>query len=740
MRASGRPHKAGVTRWVSTYKTTIGKTRGRVVQGLKDEIAAQKDRLFLWFPVFFGAGIGLYFGLKFEPSLYVGAVPAAAFFPLVLFLYRRHFENAWWFLAYVAAFALFLASLGFTAAKTDSIRHGTPLLQKPIGPVKLEGFVEHVEKQEGKKGSRAVLSQLEIESIPPESTPRQVRLTFRKDEGLAAGQRVSALVKLNPPSGPVAPGAYDFRRHLYFEGIGAVGFSYTKAEIKAAIDEDPKLSLFFENMRTEIEKSIRENAGEVAAGIMGALITGERGAIAEEDNDAMRDSGLYHLLSISGAHVCMVAGVLFFFSRLLMACWPWFALRYPIKKIAAGIAILGAAFYVFLAGAEVPALRSLMMTALVMLAIMLDRSPFSLRLIAFSALVLLALSPHALVGVSFQMSFAAVAALIAFFDYTRPWWTKWQSRAGWIRKSTLYLLGVLVTTLIGGGMTGLFSLYHFQSFSLYGVLANMIAVPLTATVIMPAAIVAMILMPFGLEQWALQVMEWGTLWMLSVAHWTAGLEGAVFHVRQWPEISFALIAFGTVLFLLWEGWRGKILAAMLLTGAFVAAALAPMPDILVSESGKLAAARVGDEYYFSSRKADKFTAENWMRLAGEPEKKPESFYAEGSPVLCDSYACRVEVKGKKISILRHMAAVREDCGWADVVISQIPLKKCGAAATIDLYDAKYKGAHAVYIGRSVDVQSVAKEEGRRPWSLSGKKISNTPLFQTSAGSEANEQP
>lgn len=687
--------------------------------GIRDEIADQKDRLFVWIPVAFGVGIGGYFGLPSESGVYAALIPVVLSAPVLFWLHRRQFLSLSWFLAFLAGAFLFTASCGFFAAKAGTILRGTPILQKSIGPVSVEGDVESVEALGGKDGSRVVLSRLSIENLSHDATPRKIRLRFKKDQGLKAGERVSTLAKIEAPSQAVLPGAYDFRRHLFFEGIGGVGFSYTSAQvIRESVPGGA--GLFFEKARHVIDEKIAGRAGEVSAGIMSALVTGTRGAIADEDNDAMRDSGLYHLLSISGSHVSMVAGILFFFSRFLMACFPWVALHWPIKKIAAIMALSGSAFYVFLAGADVPALRALMVTGLVMLAIILDRSPFSLRLVAFSALVVLLNAPHSLVGVSFQMSFAAVAAIICFFDYIRPWWMAWYARVGFVRKSMMYLLGVITTSIIAGTVTGLFSLYHFQTFSVYGVLSNMIAVPLMGGVIMPAAIVALMLMPFGLQGWALEIMEWGVVWMLAVAHWTAGLEGAVFHVAQWPPATFFLMVCGIVLFLLWTGWRGKGLALALICAGLITAGFARQPDVMVSGSGKLVAVRdEGGELFFSSGRKERFVAENWLRLAGREGEKPRTFKAQASPVLCDDDGCRVEIKGKKVAFVHTPRAFYEDCGWADLVVADIPLsgRKCAATpVVIDLYDALDNGAHAVYLGEDgVEVRSVGEEIGERAW-------------------------
>jgi competence protein ComEC len=688
-----------------------------LLKGLEEEAVAQKDRLFLWIPVIFGLGIIFYFLPMREPPYWPAFIVLVISIPGIFIGYYRQFDYVRYFILFCTCVAMSVMSLGFVTAKYSTARDGTNILKKSMRITQVVGTVESVDNLGVKGGSRVVLRDLVIEKVPPEETPQKIRLRFKKDEGLKAGQKISTLAKIDPTSPPVLPGTYDFQRHLFYQGIGGVGFAYKPATI---IEENQKsaIQMAFAHMRNTISERVEAQSGVATAGIMTALITGQRGAIADEDNEAMRASGLYHLLSISGTHVSLVAACLFFFSRLFMAAIPWLALHWPIKKIAAVIALSGAGFYTLLAGADVPAQRALMMTGLVLIAIMLDRSPFSLRLIAFAALMVMITAPYSLIGVSFQMSFAAVAGMICFFDHYQPIFTRLRSHAGFIRKALLYMGGLIITSIIAGAMTGLFSLYHFQQFSVYGVLSNMLAVPLTGVVIMPFAILSLILMPLGWEGFALDIMEWGTVWMLAIAHWTAGLKGAVIHVAQWPVSTFICLCVGLTVFLLWAGWRVKILAFSIIAFGLTIAPFAERPTIMVSDGGDLIGVYDNqDVLYLSSARKQKFVAQNWMRLSGKEGQKAHTFKHDDFPFLCDDHGCRSVIEGQKISLAFSNLGVREDCAWADVLISQIPVKKCPSAkTTLDLFDFKYDGAHAVYIGKdNVRVRSVAQERGERPW-------------------------
>ncbi len=683
-----------------------------------EELKAQKDRLFLWLPVPLFVGIAAYFFLPREPSTHICAVLSISCAAACFYAWRKHADNVVRFGLYLFCLFSLIASAGILASTFATQVYGTPILEKNIKFAEVEGDVESIEKLDGKRGSRVLLINLAIEEVLPENTPRKIRLTFRKDEGIEAGQRIKTLASLDAPSRAVTPGAYDFRRHLFYEGIGAVGFSYRAATI---VSENAQALTFFEILRTQIHSRISAVAGPVSAGIMSALITGERGEIADEDNNVMRDSGLYHLLSISGSHVAMVAGLLFFFARFVLALFPHVALRFPIKKIAALTALVGASFYVMLAGAEVPAVRALMMTGLVMLAVMVDRSPLSMRLFSFSAFCILIFVPQALVGVSFQMSFSAVAAIISFFEYIKPWWMRWYSTGGFIRKSLMYLIAVLLTSVIAGGVTGFFSLYHFQTFAVYGVLSNMMAVPLTAFVIMPAAVVSVLAMPLGLSAIPLKIMEWGVLKLLVIAHWAAGFDDAVLRVEQWPVLSLLLFSIGFLFFLLWSGWYGKAVATVLIVLSFVFGALAKSPSIMVSGSGKLMGVRHGDYLYVTSARKEKFSSEGWARLSGLPKEHIKSFYDKTSPVSCDEYACRYVSSNGNVSFVKKEQAVREECEWADIIISQVPIsqkvcKTMSENSIYDLYDFKKNGAYSFYVDDGgFRAESVNERTGDRPW-------------------------
>jgi competence protein ComEC len=375
-------------------------------------------------------------------------------------------------------------------------------------------------------------------------------------EGLRIGDRVRLRASVGPPSPPSVPGTYDFQRDAFFDRIGGVGFAY-EVQIDDAGPRGPPgdwLSRLRQSINRRILAALPGEEGPVAV----ALMTGDQSGIAKDVLQAMRDSGLAHLLSISGLHMAIVAGVVFFGLRSLLALVPGLALYHPIKKWAAVAAIAATFAYLMLSGDSVPPQRSFVMTSLVLLAVLFDRSALSMRLIAWAAMVVLLTTPDALTGPSFQMSFAAVVALIA--AYETAWVRRWsRGEGGRLSRLGHHVGGLALTSLIATAATAPYAIYHFNRMSDYGLVANLLAVPLTSFWVMPWAVGAFLLMPLGMEWLALTPMGWGIDGILAIARSVAAWPGAVTLVPAMPLAGLGLITFGG----LWlcpgngEKWRNS---------------------------------------------------------------------------------------------------------------------------------------------------------------------------------------
>jgi competence protein ComEC len=467
-----------------------------------------------------------------------------------------------------------------------------------------------------------------------------------------------------------------------------------------------------------LSKQVDSEAGLMAV----ALMTGARSILTEETRDDMRAAGLAHLLAISGLHIGLVAGSVLLLFRGLFALIPGFAMRYPVKKIAAALALVAAFFYLLLSGATIPTQRAFAMTGIFLLAIMLDRLAITMRLVAVVATVLLLFSPHMLMNVSFQMSFAAVVSLVAFYEAMRGKNFLVNRCRSVLRSTGVYLGGVAATSLIAGFSTGFIAAYHFNMFANYGLVANMVAVPVMSLWVMPMAILTFALMPFGLESLGLTAMTWGNeaiLWSTASVHdWSA----SVLLLPALPMEAFVVATIGSVWWCLWRG-RIRHVGALLVGIGCLGWFMASSPDILVDGDAKVFGVRMSDgSLVLSSRQAERRAGNTWLEHLGlEEARRINEFDENTSALTCDSVGCifRPESAAMTAAIINSEIAIAEDCGRADVVISLVPLGwQCQQATyTVDRFDLWREGAHALWLtDEGLYIKTAAQIQGRRLWS------------------------
>ena len=691
----------------------------------KTAAMAERARWPLWLPVLLGCGIGLYFALPVEPPLAVGWAVAALFALIVGLLRRRHEPGRAILAAGVCALAL---GVGLAGLRTWWV--AAPVLQGEIGPLTVTGQAVEVETRA--KGLRVTLRNLTLTRLGPDATPRRVRVTLQGAQpAFEAGDWLRLTAKLAPPSAPAAPGAFDFQRQSYFKGLGGVGFAFGRVQVVGRAPESGAASLVFAFQRLRghigdrVRARLRGEVGEVAA----ALTTGARGGIPDTVLDAMRASGLAHLLAISGLHVGLVAGIVFFAARAALALMPALALRQPIKKWAAACAIAGALFYALIAGATVPTQRAFLMVALVLAAVLADRQALSMRAVAWAALAILVFAPEALLGASFQLSFAAVVALIAVYEALRQ-------RDGFknrdprlFKRIGRYVLGVALTTLVAGLATATFAAFHFNRVADYSLAANVVAVPVMALWIMPWAVAAFALMPVGLEGLALAPMGWGIEVVLAVALEVSSWPGAQRLAPAFPTWGLALFTLGGLWAAIWRSkWRawGALPAAL----GLATIALGQVPDVLIDATGKLAAVKTpSGGYSVSTLRAKRFERDVWLRRAGletQEGRWPRAGPGQAQTIRCDALGCVYEAgQGMRVAFVTAPEALAEDCARARVVVNLasaagrtgFDAKACPADVRINLDDLAQGGAHALYFedNGAVRVQTVRQTRGDRPW-------------------------
>ncbi len=694
-------------------------------------LESENDRWFLWVPVWFGAGIGLYFALPEEPPFYF--IFAALSIFLSLCLATRKIPFLW-----TLCIAALCTTLGFTNAKLRTLAVAQPAMERAGGFLVLKGWIEKTEARLP-KGHRITLRPFAAEGTKAKILPYRVRYTSRFEETPVTGSALEVRLRLRRVPEPVMPGGFDFSRKAYFAGLGAVGFALAPA--KPLINAQPppwdiRLRAKIDRLRRYIERGILETIPGERGAVVIALITGERGRIPKETLSALRDSGLAHMLAISGLHMALMAGSLFWLLRAGAAGFPALALRYPIKKWAAMLALLGAGFYLAISGGSIATQRAFLMTGIVFTAILLDRPALTLRNVALAAIVILGLFPESLLDVSFQMSFAAVTALVAVYERASRRKSAsavrtLQGRA--VRKAGRYIAGIALTTLVAGIAVAPFAAFHFNKLAQFSLLANLAAMPPFGLAVMPAALVVLITMPFGFEALPLQLMAWGIDQVVWVAREVSSWPSATVRVATMPVSALLALTFGGLWLCLWrKPWR---LAGIGIAGfGLVMAGGSPRPDILVGRDGKLLGVRTSaDNFSVTGGKRSNYSLEQWLRADGDP-RDPVSALKSGA-FKCDELACIAKVKGKTVAFVRHPAALAEECARADIVVAQIPINRpCpNARATVDRIDLWADGAHALYLdGQSIRVESVAQLRGTRPWSRKVARRRKKPLSDGNA--------
>lgn len=684
-------------------------------RGLQAALEAERAQWFYWIPVFFGLGIAAYFSLGQEPALNVALAILLSAFVVKAATLRASFS------ASLAASVLLATACGFAAIKLRVEQTRAPVLEKNLYRAEVKGFVEIIEPRP-KRGQRLTILVTSLGTLEPAKRPTHVRIrTLSTLEGLKAGDAVRLKATLGPPAMPAIPGGFDFARTAWFQQLGGVGYSVGRAEIDTAAGPPParlKFAAAAERLRQRIGARIAAVLPGETGAIAAALITGERGSITNETNDAYRDSGLFHILSISGLHMTTMAGAAFLLVRLLLAASPAIALHYPIKKWAAVAGTVATLAYLYISGSSYATLRSAIMIAIMFFAILLDRRALALRNVALAALVILAIYPESLLDVGFQMSFAAVTALVAMYEYLRTRPRNGTPRFGLLVQGARLFGGIVLTTVIAGLAVAPFAAYHFYKSQQFAVLANLIGIPLCNILVMPAALLTLLLMPLGLEWLPLQVMGIGIDGMTWCARWVVSLPGAVGSIPAMPDIAFAsFIAGGLWLALMRARWR--LFGLGLIAAGIALAPTLPRPDLLVAPEGPLIAIRGSDGLLSAlPSKRSKFELEKWLQHDGDRRSAADAGKAAG--FRCDAVGCTAKVKGVDVSVARNPAALSDDCRQARLLVLDIPKpRNCdGPDRVLDLFTLRDGGTHAVYIdgAHNFRIETVSEMRGERPWS------------------------
>lgn len=713
-------------------------TRARLA--LEHGLEAERDQLPLWLPVALGGGIALWFVLD-DPVQWTAAMLALAGIALAAVaigqggrasravalaaaLAAMGVGLAWWRADYVAQPVLARPAIVMLTARVDGIEplparelvrvSLTPIAAQAVGSPQRPDCGKERGASYGGAGRRC-----DDRPRPPLLLPPHVRVNIANTDvpaGLGPGAIIKLQTRLMPPNEATVPGAYDFRQVAWFAGLGATGKGNAPVKVIAPGKES-------NGLRAALAAHIQSKVEGSAGGIAAALAAGDEGAISLEDADAMRRSGLAHLLSVSGLHITAVVVATIWAVTRLLALWPWLALRVRIPVVAAGAGAIAAIGYTLLTGSQVPTARSCIAALLVLAALAMGREAITLRLVAAGAFIVLLIWPEALAGPSFQLSFAAVGSLIAFHEQPRIKRLFEKRDEAWWRRVAREIGSLLLTGLVVEAALAPIALYHFHKEGMYGVVANIIAIPLTTFVIMPAEALALAGDAIGLGAPFWWVTTHALDLLLWIARTAAKAPGSVAMLPGMPAGAFGLMILGLLWLMLWRSRVRFTGLAPMAIGAVWALTI-PAPDLLISGDGQHLAVRTPDGGVAILRdRAGDYTRDTMTQNAGvdgEALLLSDQPFAKCTPDAC---LALVQSGGRIFRVLatRSLYQLPSDqliaaCRAADIVVSDRRLPSACRPTWLKL-DAPFlrrTGGMAISLasGRMVTVRQPGD---RHPW-------------------------
>ena len=676
-------------------------------------LEAERDQLPLWLPVMMGLGVACWFLGPDERAWTVCVLLFAALGTAGLALGRG--SRAW----RAVAIGGYVAAIGLALVWWRAERVAAPVLVRPVVAT-FSGRVVRVEPLAARE-----LVRLTLEDVGrgegargPIALPARLRVNLQQADvpkGLAERATVTLRARLMPPPAAAVPGAYDYARVAWFDRIGAIGRGFAPVKVTGGGDGG-------EGLRGRLTRHITSRVSGSAGGIAAALATGDVGAIAEDDAEAMRRAGLAHLLSVSGLHITAAVAATMLLVLRLLALSPWLALRVRLPLVAAGAGAAAAIGYTLLTGAQVPTIRSCVAALLVLAALALGRQAVTLRLVATGAMVVLLLWPEALAGPSFQLSFAAITAIVAFHEHPRVAAFFGPHEEGWLRRMGRGIVSLLATGLLVEAALMPIAVYHFHQAGLYGALANMVAIPMTTFVIMPLEALALLLDAAGLGAPAWWLAEHALSVLLALARQVAGMPGSVAAIPAMTDGAYALAVIGGLWIALWRTPIRRLGTVPLVIGIGWAL-LTPAPDLLVTGDGRHVAIRTAGGVALLRDRAGDYVRDTLAAnagLDGEPMLLAEQQDARCSRDLC---AADVNAGGRRWRVLATRSAylvpageLIAACKAADIVISERRLPRGCSPRWLRLDKAALSKSGGVAItlatGRIVTVLDPAD---RHPW-------------------------
>jgi competence protein ComEC len=706
-----------------------------VVGWLRLQIAAQADGVFVWTPVAYGLGCATYLSLKAEPSPWPLAALAVACVGAAVLTRRIILHRG----AAIAAALVAVAACGLLGAKLRSDIAAAPIVPGSLGVVSVDGWVVDVANP-SQTGQRLLIAPVRISHLRSDETPKRIRIVIPQGAVLGPGAAIRVTTLLDPPPGPASPGAYDFARDAWFEGIGGVGLAMKPPTVISLAPPPARLQTVLNinalrwSMAQRLAGDLRELMGQQDGGATGLAVTV---ATSHEDwlddgsRDDLRASGLAHMLAIAGLHMAAVSGFMFFALRLGIAAWPWLALRVNGKKVAAIGGLLAVFAYLILSGAHPPARRAAITASVAFAAMLFDRRAISLHSLSIAALLVLLIEPEVVVAPGFEMSFCATASLVALAEiWPRsprpmglPWWL-----AG-LQRGRDWLVAMLMVSFIAGAATSPFSIQHFNRIAIYGLFANLTADFVASAVLMPSLAISLVLEALGASHAVvaapLFVAGWAARVVVSLAHVFATAPHASATMSSAPTIALAISYLGIVFACLWRGhlrWIGVPMAFAVALWPRSAPPIAWIAsdgnDAAIVQAGKEIPLKPGKRAY-----ATQLWAQRWgfvLPAANEAEK------AQAAAFDCDRAHC-APLSATRPAIATWWTkrepkpGVLEDlCRGAEIMVLRadvVPPPECAGAVVLQPADFATGGAAEVFRGpKGLRMAWSQPLRGDRPWS------------------------
>ncbi len=664
---------------------------------MKEFFFAEKDRFVIWLPVLFGFGIGLYFLLPVEPPYWI-TILVVELLLVLIYIWRYHPVK------YFTVGCLMIIALGFSNIQIRSI-YQAKFIEYPKGAKEVTYLKGQIIKTDySAKGKKRLL----LTNVSDFDNTRKGfhRITLTSDKPFNEGSCVEMVATLMPPMPPVLPDSYQFNRKSFYEEISAVGYTNSNVyeiECNSTLTLLQKLSIFNKYIRQKIVTKIYKKLSPDEASITAAILAGEKTKISPTLYKQYRDSGLAHFLSISGLHMSMIAAISFFIIRLSISLIPYLSLRYNSKKSAAVFAIFMSFIYLLISGAEIPAQRAFIMTFIVLLGILFNRNAISMRMLSFAALIVLAVSPYALISASFQMSFAAVLVLIAFYEKYAVPINSFLKNKNIATLIMAYIIGLLVSDLVASLATLPFAAYHFNTVAVYTTLGNLLAGPVIGLLIMPFILLSLFLMPFNLYELPLKVVGFGIKIINDITLYVSSLPNAGYQVLSMPFWGLFLIIVGGLWLCIWQQkWRLWGIIPIIL--GMLSMLTVSTPDFIYDAGAKTIAVKDNNgNLVVITKKKNNFIKQMWLEKTANQDINQDK--AEELKKICQGKTINknwldLECENKKCSYKNKISWDNNGTIWVEN-------KKI---------DVEKTAGGAVYITKNkTKIKTIRSSMGKRLW-------------------------